>query len=91
MTKEQIPKHIHKFDDAVQTSSEDIETSNIVASLHCPLSMVRLSNPVKGKDCSHFQCFDAEFMLRYSKQTGIWQANPPTIVTACSSLTFIAS
>lgn len=38
-------------------------------SLRCPLSLARLTTPVKGIDCNHLQCFDMGMFLAYARRS----------------------
>ena len=37
---------------------------NIRTSLKCPIGLVRIQTPARGKDCRHLQCFDLETFVR---------------------------
>jgi hypothetical protein len=45
----------------------DIVEVSLKFSLRCPLSLMRIELPVKGKDCKHIQCFDANSYLQINK------------------------
>ncbi|KAJ3245045.1 hypothetical protein HDU78_009998 [Chytriomyces hyalinus] len=41
-------------------ASDDIELGDLTVSFMCPLTLVRIKHPAKGKQCRHKQAFDAE-------------------------------
>eukprot|EP00029_Vermamoeba_vermiformis_P007703 TRINITY_DN3408_c0_g1_i1.p1 TRINITY_DN3408_c0_g1~~TRINITY_DN3408_c0_g1_i1.p1 ORF type:complete len:629 (+),score=50.58 TRINITY_DN3408_c0_g1_i1:41-1927(+) len=45
----------------------DIAEVSLKFSLRCPLSLMRIELPIKGKDCKHIQCFDANSYLQINK------------------------
>lgn len=47
-------------------------TTEIEVSLRCPLSFERISIPAKGRACKHFQCFDLQAYLEFSRQQNVW-------------------
>lgn len=47
----------------------DIQIEFAKVSLRCPLSMGRLTIPVKGMDCKHLQCFDLVMFLAYARRS----------------------
>ena len=51
-------------------SSEDIETVVGAVPITCPLSTELPKLPVRGENCDHFHCFDAQYFLSYSLKTG---------------------
>ncbi|KAA8493551.1 E3 SUMO-protein ligase pli1 [Porphyridium purpureum] len=48
---------------------DDLVVDNLVISLKCPLSLVRIKTPVRSTQCTHMQCFDLTTFVDYSKQT----------------------
>lgn len=44
---------------------EDIQLGVQTLSFSCPLSLMRISNPGKGKYCKHKQCFDLKIFLQF--------------------------
>jgi hypothetical protein len=39
-----------------KNDSDDIESLDFTLSLRCPISMMRMQEPVRGKQCEHLQC-----------------------------------
>lgn len=37
---------------------QDIELSTLTVSLRCPISLARISRPIRSRHCIHLQCFD---------------------------------
>lgn len=52
---------------------EGIEIEGSIMSLQCPLSLSRIEEPVKGKQCKHARCFDLSSFLYLSAQSWVWQ------------------
>jgi hypothetical protein len=52
--------------------NDDIEEMNYVLSMKCPLSCMRLQDPVRSKNCTHEQCFDLRSYIEYSYQQQLW-------------------
>lgn len=52
---------------------EGIESNTFLLSLICPLSLKKLSKPVRGISCKHLLCFDLIFFLRYIRECGKWK------------------
>lgn len=50
-------------------NSDDVASSSMKVSLRCPLMLTRISIPVKGKKCTHVQCFDLEYFLEYTRRS----------------------
>jgi hypothetical protein len=42
------------------SNDDEIIATSINLNLRCPISMSRINNPGKGKNCTHIQCFDLE-------------------------------
>lgn len=63
-------------EEAPKASQDDeiVATADIV-SLNDPYSLVRIVIPIKSITCTHYQCFDAESYLRYSKDIAYWQCS----------------
>jgi hypothetical protein len=51
----------------------DLEEVNYMLSLRCPLGLHRIQTPVKGRSCTHAQCFDLKTYLEFSHQQQLWQ------------------
>jgi MIZ/SP-RING zinc finger len=50
-------------------NSDELSSSSMKVSLRCPLMLTRISTPVKGRRCSHVQCFDLDFFLLYARRS----------------------
>jgi hypothetical protein len=50
-------------------NSDEITSSSMKVSLRCPLMLTRISTPVKGRRCSHVQCFDLDYFLLYARRS----------------------
>ncbi|KAJ3103135.1 SUMO ligase siz1 [Phlyctochytrium planicorne] len=44
-------------------NAEDIEIGDTIISFTCPVSLARITDPVKGENCRHLQCFDLRAFL----------------------------
>ncbi|XP_060559055.1 E3 SUMO-protein ligase PIAS4-A-like [Ruditapes philippinarum] len=51
----------------------EVATTNIKASLTCPIGKMRLSKPCRSKNCSHIQCIDARTILGMNKMKKVWK------------------
>lgn len=49
--------------------SDGITLSSMKVSLRCPLALIRMEIPVKGRLCHHVQCFDLGSFLEYSRRS----------------------
>lgn len=56
-----------------QSADDDVVCGETKVSLRCPLSICRMTTPVRGIDCTHPQCVDLKTFLAFSHRTGIWQ------------------
>lgn len=56
-----------------QTKEEGVDSNSFLLSLICPLSLKKLSKPVRGISCKHLLCFDLIFYLRYTRECGKWK------------------
>mmetsp|Transcript_46824 Transcript_46824/g.41891 ORF Transcript_46824/g.41891 Transcript_46824/m.41891 type:complete len:297 (-) Transcript_46824:53-943(-) len=56
-----------------QSDDDDVVCGETKVSLRCPLSICRISVPVRGTECLHPQCVDLRTFLSFSHKTGIWQ------------------
>ncbi|CAG5113837.1 Oidioi.mRNA.OKI2018_I69.chr2.g7927.t1.cds [Oikopleura dioica] len=50
----------------------DVACGSISASLQCPVGCIRMTTPVRTRQCSHFQCFDADPYLRMNEKKPTW-------------------
>jgi len=57
----------------VSTCDDDIQVGESRVSLRCPLTIKRISTPVRGSKCNHPQCFDLKGFMEFCCQTGNWQ------------------
>lgn len=55
------------------SNEEGVESNFFILSLVCPLSLKKLSKPVRGISCNHLLCFDLIFYLRYTRECGKWK------------------
>ena len=46
----------------------EIAMTTLRASLNCPLGVCRMTMPVRSKQCSHVQCFDAQFYVKMNEK-----------------------
>ncbi|XP_063715800.1 E3 SUMO-protein ligase PIAS2-like isoform X2 [Symsagittifera roscoffensis] len=51
----------------------EIAMTTLRASLNCPLGVCRMTMPVRSKQCSHVQCFDAQFYVKMNEKRPAWQ------------------
>lgn len=49
--------------------SDGITLASMKVSLRCPLALIRMVIPVKGRLCHHVQCFDLGSFLEYSRRS----------------------
>ncbi|KAJ3409865.1 SUMO ligase siz1 [Chytriomyces hyalinus] len=54
-------------------ASDDIELGDLTVSFICPLTLVRIKHPAKGKQCRHKQAFDAETFLSFNAKNLQWK------------------
>jgi hypothetical protein len=50
-------------------NSDGVTSSSMKVSLRCPLMLTRINIPVKGRRCSHVQCFDLDYYLMYARRS----------------------
>ncbi|KAJ1675074.1 E3 SUMO-protein ligase pli1, partial [Spiromyces aspiralis] len=64
-----VPEEVvrEKFEKALE--DDELVATGDVISLKCPLSQCRINVPVRPKQCTHTQCFDAESFLSMSEVT----------------------
>lgn len=55
------------------TKEEGVESNSFLLSLICPLSLKKLTKPVRGISCKHLLCFDLIFYLRFTRECGKWK------------------
>eukprot|EP00455_Lapot_gusevi_P008693 TRINITY_DN1380_c0_g1_i3.p1 TRINITY_DN1380_c0_g1~~TRINITY_DN1380_c0_g1_i3.p1 ORF type:complete len:213 (+),score=21.53 TRINITY_DN1380_c0_g1_i3:46-684(+) len=58
---------------ALPDDGKDLLQGDVTVSTQCPLSIMRLQMPAKGKQCVHAQCFELGAFLQFSQQSCIWQ------------------
>ncbi|XP_053372891.1 uncharacterized protein LOC123561565 [Mercenaria mercenaria] len=51
----------------------EVATTNIKASLICPIGRMRLVKPCRSKHCSHVQCIDAKTILSMCRNKPVWK------------------
>merc|ERR1712154_269596 len=56
-----------------QSADDEVVCGETKVSLRCPLSICRITTPVRGTECTHPQCVDLKTFLAFSHRTGIWQ------------------
>ncbi|ORX87899.1 hypothetical protein BCR32DRAFT_239808 [Anaeromyces robustus] len=61
---------------------------NITISLKCPISLIRIMNPVRGKRCQHLQTFDLDSYLSINYKHGKWACPICNKKTTTSDLQF---
>ncbi|KAI8837000.1 hypothetical protein BJ741DRAFT_577765 [Chytriomyces cf. hyalinus JEL632] len=54
-------------------ANDDIELGDSTVSFMCPLTLVRIKHPAKGKQCKHKQAFDAETFLSFNAKNLKWK------------------
>lgn len=54
---------------ALMAGGDGLTVSSQKVSLKCPLSLVPISTPVRGKDCTHIQCFDLTNYLDFTRRS----------------------
>jgi len=65
----------------MNTDDDDIQVGESRVSLRCPLTIKRITTPVRGTSCHHPQCFDLKGYLEFCCQTGNWQC--PVCSNSC--------
>mmetsp|Transcript_6131 Transcript_6131/g.7019 ORF Transcript_6131/g.7019 Transcript_6131/m.7019 type:complete len:474 (-) Transcript_6131:259-1680(-) len=77
VTKDRIKK--------VFSADNDVITEQMSVGVKCPLSLLRLSIPARGKNCKHLGCFDLKTFLEFQKtaKNATWRC----IVCNAKSLT----
>jgi len=50
----------------------DVACESISVSLQCPVGCIRMKTPVRTRQCTHFQCFDADPYLRMNEKKPTW-------------------
>lgn len=63
------PFDVAVADAAAFLSGGGLTVEAATVSLRCPLSLARLTTPVKGVDCKHLQCFDIGMFLSYARRS----------------------
>ncbi|GAB5356106.1 hypothetical protein AAMO2058_000262500 [Amorphochlora amoebiformis] len=53
--------------------NDDIMQTDVIIPLSCPLSIDRIQQAARGKNCNHPRCFDLLTFLEYSQQSHVWQ------------------
>ncbi|KAF2765969.1 hypothetical protein EJ03DRAFT_194201 [Teratosphaeria nubilosa] len=71
ISKQKVLAEMHKIN-----SDPDIEATSTRMSLKDPISIVRITLPVRGTVCTHNQCFDGRMFLEMMEQAPQW--NCPT-------------
>ncbi|XP_075245188.1 E3 SUMO-protein ligase PIAS2-like isoform X2 [Convolutriloba macropyga] len=51
----------------------EIAMTTLRISLNCPLGVCRMTLPVRSKQCTHVQCFDATFYVKMNEKRPCWQ------------------
>ena len=74
LSLEQCHKHVRSYFEA---AGEVIMVSTTI-SLHCPLSLSRITTPARARSCTHIQCFDLCSFL------GINANSPKFLCPVCS-------
>jgi len=52
---------------------DDVAPVRVSLSLRCPLSQSRLQTGVRGRECTHLQCFDLDSYLLWNRSTPSWR------------------
>lgn len=66
-TKKMIKKSMeHDMD------MEDVGVDSMISTIRDPLSKTKMELPARGKDCLHWQCFDAIQFLQMNEQKQTW-------------------
>ena len=55
-----------------KANDPDIEVGSSVMSLKDPVSIVRITTPIRSTVCTHNQCFDADSFLQLQEQAPTW-------------------
>ncbi|KAJ3074178.1 hypothetical protein HDU98_011930 [Podochytrium sp. JEL0797] len=58
---------------AAKANEDEICVGNSTITFSCPLSLVRIKHPSKGKKCKHKQVFDAATFLAFNEKNEIWK------------------
>lgn len=69
------PQHTQDLIKEKFAADEDSEiaTTNLKASLICPIGKMRLIKPCRSKHCSHIQCIDASTILSLNENKPAWK------------------
>ncbi|KAJ3386608.1 E3 SUMO-protein ligase pias1, partial [Chytriomyces hyalinus] len=57
----------------VKNGKGEVEHCNSTVSFQCPISLVRMSTPGRGKKCNHVQSFDLETFIQMNEKKDIWK------------------
>jgi len=66
-TKKMIKKSMENDMD-----TEDVGVDSMISTIRDPLSKTKMELPARGKDCLHWQCFDAIQFLQMNEQKQTW-------------------
>eukprot|EP01130_Rhizamoeba_saxonica_P008889 TRINITY_DN359_c0_g1_i1.p1 TRINITY_DN359_c0_g1~~TRINITY_DN359_c0_g1_i1.p1 ORF type:complete len:640 (-),score=124.66 TRINITY_DN359_c0_g1_i1:1500-3332(-) len=78
--EEGLKRAIKSFGD-----DDDIMAVSLKLSLRCPLTLLKIENPVRGRNCSHLQCFELSAYLQMNKN------HPTFLCPVCSKFASYSS
>ncbi|KAI9324217.1 hypothetical protein BDR26DRAFT_882021 [Obelidium mucronatum] len=58
---------------AAQAAEDDVSVGDSTITFSCPLALIRIKHPAKGKNCKHKQVFDAETFLSFNEKKDTWK------------------
>ncbi|KAJ3005933.1 UNVERIFIED_CONTAM: hypothetical protein HDU68_004351, partial [Siphonaria sp. JEL0065] len=56
-----------------KADEDDVCVGDSTITFSCPLSLIRIRHPAKGKHCKHKQVFDAETFLSFNEKKEMWK------------------
>lgn len=65
-------KTINTIKECMQSETDGMHIDSLIWSIRDPLSKTKLELPARGKDCIHFQCFDAKQYLQMNELKQTW-------------------
>ncbi|KAI8840981.1 MIZ/SP-RING zinc finger-domain-containing protein [Chytriomyces cf. hyalinus JEL632] len=64
----------------------EVEHCNSTVSFQCPISLVRMSTPGRGKKCNHVQSFDLETFIQMNEKKDVWKCPVCARQIKCSDI-----
>ncbi|KAJ3126291.1 SUMO ligase siz1 [Physocladia obscura] len=67
-------------------NENEIEVGETTLSFMCPLSLLRIDVPGRGRRCQHLQCFDVQTFLQFQENNSQWKCVICGKVIKCNDL-----